>query len=143
MYNVAHEVIAMSIEDQLRQLIVEKYGSVRAFTKVIGVPYSTIDSMLKRGLNGTGVATVLLVCLTLQIDIEELLEGRVSPKHTSAAEATPVEKQSETDVLRSTLLHNFDQLNQEGQERLVETSDDMVSSGKYIKSDPAGLGKEA
>ena len=133
----------MSIEDQLRQLIVEKYGSVRAFTKVIGVPYSTIDSMLKRGLNGTGVATVLLVCLTLQIDIEELLEGRVSPKRTSATEATPVEEQSETYVLRSTLLHNFDQLNQEGQERLVETSDDMVSSGKYIKSDPAGLGKEA
>ncbi len=33
--------------------------------------------------------------------------------------------------LRSILLNNFDQLNQEGQERLVETSDDMVSSGKY------------
>ena len=45
------------------------------------------------------------------------------------------------DALRSTLLHNFDQLNQEGQERLVETSDDMVASGKYIKSDPNKLGK--
>lgn len=43
--------------------------------------------------------------------------------------------------LRSTLLHNFDQLNQEGQEKLVDTADDMVSSGKYIKSDPDKLGK--
>ena len=52
----------------------------------------------------------------------------------------------ETDPLRSTLLHNFDQLNQEGRTRLVETSDDMVSSGKYIKADatePPSKGKLA
>lgn len=48
----------------------------------------------------------------------------------------------ESDTLRSTLLHNFDQLNHEGRERLVETSDDMVASGKYIKSDPAELGQK-
>lgn len=47
----------------------------------------------------------------------------------------------EWDDLRSVLIHNFDQLNREGRERLVETSDDMVSSGKYIKSDPNKLGK--
>ena len=47
----------------------------------------------------------------------------------------------EGDDLRSVLIHNFDQLNREGRERLVETSDDMVSSGKYIKSDPNKLGK--
>lgn len=47
------------------------------------------------------------------------------------------------DSLRSTLLHNFDQLNREGREKLVDISDDMVSSGKYIKSDSPGLGKEA
>lgn len=45
------------------------------------------------------------------------------------------------DNLRSILVRNFDQLNQEGQERLVETSDDMVSSGKYIKNNPNQLGK--
>lgn len=55
----------------------------------------------------------------------------------------PEDGGGQADPLRSTLLRNFDRLNQEGQERLVETSDDMVSSGKYIKSDPAGLGKEA
>lgn len=65
---------------------------------------------------------------------DDFIETKKSP---STAEATP----GEADTLRSTLLHNFDQLNQEGQERLVETSDDMVSSGKYIKSDPNKLGK--
>lgn len=42
--------------------------------------------MLKRGIGGTGVATVLLVCLALQIDIEELLEDRVTPKRTTLTE---------------------------------------------------------
>lgn len=45
------------------------------------------------------------------------------------------------DDLRAVLIRNFDQLNQEGQERLVETSDDMVNSGKYIKTDKNQLGK--
>ncbi len=36
--------------------------------------------------------------------------------------------------LRDALLANFDRLNAEGQERLAETSDDMVSSGKYKNS---------
>lgn len=47
----------------------------------------------------------------------------------------------EWDELRSILVHNFDQLNQEGQELLVDQSDTMVSSGKYIKTDKNQLGK--
>ena len=31
------------------------------------------------------------------------------------------------------------QLNDEGQEKLLSYADDLVSSGKYIKSDPLGL----
>ena len=34
-------------------------------------------------------------------------------------------------------------LNNEGQEKLIDYADDLVSSGKYIKSDSSGLGKEA
>lgn len=32
-------------------------------------------------------------------------------------------------------------LNHEGQEKLLDYADDLVASGKYIKSDPAQLGK--
>lgn len=34
-------------------------------------------------------------------------------------------------------------LNLEGQEKLLDYADDLVASGKYIKSSPPGLGKEA
>lgn len=41
--------------------------------------------------------------------------------------------------LRNALLANFDRLNAEGQERLVDISDDMVASGKYIKNRPSDM----
>lgn len=41
------------------------------------------------------------------------------------------------------LLGSFHQLNDEGQERLLETADDMVQSGKYIKTNSPELGKKA
>ena len=44
--------------------------------------------------------------------------------------------------LCSALLGSFNQLNQEGQEKLVDTADDMVASGKYKKSGAPELGKE-
>ena len=53
----------------------------------------------------------------------------------------PVGQEIRASPLRAALLGSFDQLNQEGQEKLVDTADDMVSSGKYIKSDPDQLGK--
>lgn len=37
----------------------------------------------------------------------------------------------------------WDTLNDEGRQRLIEYADDLVQSGKYIKSDPSGLEKEA
>ena len=133
----------MSIENQLKQLIIEKYGSVRAFTKIINVPYSTIDSMLKRGLEGTAVATVLIVCLALQIDIEGLLNDQIIPKNiTNDTALSEIPKApfclSETED-RLIALHR--ELNCEGQEKLLDYADDLVTSGKYIKSDPAKLDK--
>lgn len=64
----------------------------------------------------------------------DYLLGRTDSKEPPEASGGP---------LRSALLGNFDQLNLEGQERLVETSDDMVSSGKYKKSRAPELGAAA
>lgn len=70
----------MRIEDQPKDMILEKYKSVRAFTMALDMPYSTIDSMLKRGIDGASVVTVLKVCMALDIDIEGLLNDKIVPK---------------------------------------------------------------
>lgn len=74
--------------------------------------------------------------------IEKGLSRTRKENSLDIVEAAQGEEPPDVDPLRTVLLKNFDQLNQEGQERLVETSDDMVSSGKYIKSNPNQLGNE-
>lgn len=41
------------------------------------------------------------------------------------------------------ILENFTHLNEEGQEKLADYADDLVSSGKYKKHNQAQVGKEA
>ncbi|MBQ9038935.1 MAG: helix-turn-helix transcriptional regulator [Clostridia bacterium] len=44
---------------------------------------------------------------------------------------------------QSKLLSLFDDLNEEGQEKLIDYADDLVSSGKYIKMHSFVMDKEA
>lgn len=118
----------MAIENELKQLILDKYGSVRSFTQSINIPYSTIDSMLKRGIDGTSVSTVLLVCLALNIDIEGLLNGEIIFKPSS---------RNSSDLNLSSRLHRLsdlmEQMNEEGQEKLLDYAADLVAGGRYKK----------
>lgn len=80
----------MRIEDDLKQKILEKYKSVRAFTTAVQIPYSTIDSMLKKGLSGTAVSTVIKVCESLNLDVDALVNGKIKEK-------SPVEENLSTE----------------------------------------------
>ena len=98
-----------------------------------GVSASFINNIEAKG-QIPSVEKVQMLAAYLGVTTSELLGEEI--KADTVAEGAPA------DSLRSTLLRNFDRLNPEGRERLVETSDDMVSSGKYIKSDPDGLGQK-
>ena len=115
---------------------VKKYCSLRGIKPTVACHESGAGRSLIANLkNGSlpSVEKVQMLAAYLGVTTSELLGEEKEP--------APEDGDGQVGSLRSTLLHNFDRLNQEGQERLVETSDDMVSSGKYIKSDPAGLGK--
>ena len=70
----------MSVEEDLKQFILQKYKSIRAFTQEIEIPYSTVDTMFKRGIQGAGVGNVLKICKALEIDIDSLAEGNIKLK---------------------------------------------------------------
>ena len=74
----------MTRENKVLELIKEKYKSVREFSNKSGIPNSTIVSMLKNGLGGTSVDTVLLVCKYLNIDINELNDTKNKPQEFTA-----------------------------------------------------------
>jgi hypothetical protein len=96
--------VFMRLEDQLKDMILEKYKSVRAFTMALDMPYSTIDSMLKRGIDGASVVTVLKVCMALDIDIEGLLNGKIVPK-VPIQKADALANLSDQDLLIASAYH--------------------------------------
>lgn len=109
--------------------------SQKELAKIIGVAPSTFNGY-ESGNHDPKSELLSKIADACNVTVDFLL-GR-----NCAGESAPGQDPLETNPLRTTLLQNFDQLNQEGQERLVETSDDMVSSGKYIKSNPDQLGCE-
>lgn len=69
-----------SVEERLKELILSKYRSIREFTNSIGMPYSTFDSILKRGISNSNIANVLMISNTLGLDTEKLADGELIPK---------------------------------------------------------------
>lgn len=65
------------IENKVKQLIIAKYGSVKKFADKIKVPYTTIDTILKRGFLNSNVLNVIKICNELGINIDDLANGKV------------------------------------------------------------------
>lgn len=135
-------VFAVTIEEQLKFEILSQYKSVRAFTTSAEIPYSTMDSIFKRGISNAGVGTVIKIFNTLGLDVESLASGCL--QKTKRTPAPPI---GEAGVLTAQELSRISaamaQMNEEGRERAVELVEDLAAGGRYKKTGADSLGKEA
>jgi repressor LexA len=69
----------MTIEEQLKSIILSKYKSVRAFANANDLAYSTVDSIFKRGIGGIGVGKAIKIFNALGLDVESIESGTLSP----------------------------------------------------------------
>jgi len=130
----------MTIEEQLKAEILTQYRSVRAFTTAIEIPYSTMDSIFKRGIANAGVGTVIKIFKALGLDVESLGERELKK------DRTPTQHKCDEGVLShdeiSRLSNAMGQLNEEGRERVVEYAEDLAAGGRYKKIDTDHMGKK-
>lgn len=77
------------VEIRLKELIIQKYGSLAKFCEAIDMPWTTLDSILKRGVEKANITNILKITRELNIDVEELAGGRIieSVKHIETAAA--------------------------------------------------------
>ena len=68
------------IEQDLKALIVERYGNLKKFTEAINLPWTTLDGVLKRGVNKANITSLIKICDGLKIDCESLYYGKIMPK---------------------------------------------------------------
>lgn len=67
----------MKLEDELKEMILEKYGSMVNFSSAIGLSNSTVVTILQRGVMNSNLHNVLKICDGLNISADELAQGRI------------------------------------------------------------------
>lgn len=69
----------MTIENKLKELILKRYNSIREFTIAIDMPYTTMDSLFKRGIATSNVSNIFKICKALHISADALADGKIAP----------------------------------------------------------------
>lgn len=64
----------MSRELMLRNMILDRYVSLRQFAKEIDVPYSTLMTLLARDIGGASFDIVIKICKKLELNPFELAQ---------------------------------------------------------------------
>ena len=62
----------------LRNLILDRYVSLRQFAKEVDIPYSTLMTLLARDIGGVSFDIMIKICRKLEIDPLELCEENYS-----------------------------------------------------------------
>lgn len=64
----------MTREQKLRDLILDRYKSLRQFALEADIPYSTLMTILSRDLGGASFDVVVKICKKLDLDPMEFFE---------------------------------------------------------------------
>lgn len=107
--------------------------SQKELAKIVGVAPSTFNGY-ESGNHDPKSEILIKIADVCNVTVDFLLGIAENEKSPDTTEAAPGEDH---------IIALYRELNHEGREKLIDYADDLVSSGKYIKSDPPGLGKEA
>lgn len=101
------------LESKLKSLIIERYGSLKKFTEIIDMPWTTLDSILKRGIANSNITNVLKITRELGLDAERLVDGELC----------------KTSFSPTTLAAHFD-----GDEYTKDELDEIKKFAEFVKS---------
>ena len=72
------EVFLLEVEEKLKEMMEIKSGNVRNFSIENEIPYTTVRSILERGVLNAKAETVFAICRALNISPETLVDGDFS-----------------------------------------------------------------
>lgn len=90
----------MNKEEYLKEMMELKSGNVSAFSKYANVPYTTIRSILERGIENAKVQNVIDICKGLGITVESLVGFESSTISETSKIMIQLEKSRQTSTYR-------------------------------------------
>lgn len=126
--NDIRETLRVNLEHQLK-----KSGlTQKQLAQQLGVSPSAVTNWIK-GKNSPDIEYVAIMCDIFNIGLSDLLDS-------SSTKNAPAECESDFQKLR--LMRNYDKLNQDGKDNLVNYSDDLTNLPKYT-DEPSEVRKQA
>jgi len=105
----------------LKGVILSRYKSIRQFSVAMNIPYSTLITVLERGVDGMAYNTVIRICEALSLnplDFSPLEEGNsVSSQITTRK-----------------VMERYWKLNKAGRKRVLEIMEDYTHIPEYQQS---------
>lgn len=108
----------MNKTDMIRKMINDTGLNLKAFAEKSQLPYTTLRSMLDRGIDNASVNNVMKICSTLGIRIESLYEVELNSEETL--------RKDEHD-----LLENYNKLNNIGKKEASKRIAELTEIDKY------------
>ena len=87
----------MTTEEKLKNFILKRYHSVREFTIQHNIPYTTMDSIFRRGIGNSSVTNIIKICKALNISADALADGEIAQ---AQKKSSPVNDQYEIKEIR-------------------------------------------
>lgn len=103
-------------ELKIREMIISRYGSLKKFCDTIDMPWTTLDSILKRGIANSNITNVMKITKELGVDTESLASGVII--NVSDKKGIP-----------NTLAAHFD-----GDEYTPEEIDEIKQFAEFVKN---------
>lgn len=118
------------VEKDLADYIISRFGTVKDFAIHANLPYTTVYSMLSRGLGKAQFKNVSQVCTALGINKDALMDdGKIIPATVDGGRTINVEVYGE-DI--HPLIHSWvHELNEAGHLKLLDYLEDLLANPKY------------
>ena len=71
----------INIEEEIKNLIINRYGSLNAFCKKFDLSWTTVKRILTVGVKNASIGNVIKLCNALNLDIEELSKDKIIEKY--------------------------------------------------------------
>lgn len=114
-------------ELQLKDLIIKKYGSIKKFCEIIDMPWTTLDSILKRGVANSNITNIMKITKELKIDTECLANGSITPSTSD----TTINIHNVQTKQEQNLLSYFNKLNNAGKTEATKRVEELTYFPRY------------
>lgn len=116
-----------STETRIKQMIINRYGSLKKFCEVIHMPWTTLDSILKRGIANSNITNVMKITKELKIDTESLASGILLDSNETY----------NTTLINSPpkILQYYDVLNDIGKHEATKRVAELTEIPRYVAAD--------